>query len=159
MYINTKVMDSVFLHTDMSITRLCEILGVTVRRVQYYWANTFSAAERKARRFRCKEGQHYNVGYSHPNWSGGEVYNLGYKFVVAPSWYTGSVTKVTGYVREHILVYCEANGLTELPIGYCVHHVDEDKLNNALSNLKLMTRSDHTTLHCARRREGGRHLH
>lgn len=31
--------------------------------------------------------------------------------------------------------------------GLVIHHVDEDKLNNALSNLKYITRSEHTTLH------------
>lgn len=31
--------------------------------------------------------------------------------------------------------------------GECVHHKDENKQNNSVDNLRLMTRSDHTKLH------------
>ena len=29
----------------------------------------------------------------------------------------------------------------------CVHHIDRDKTNNNISNLRLMTKSDHVKLH------------
>jgi len=44
-------------------------------------------------------------------------------------------------------IYCEAYGLTEIPTGYCVHHIDCDPWNNDVDNLMLLTRSEHTILH------------
>lgn len=40
------------------------------------------------------------------------------------------------------------------PLGYleCVHHIDENPRNNDLSNLKIMTREDHASLHTAGKR-------
>ena len=35
----------------------------------------------------------------------------------------------------------------KLITGEVVHHIDGNKLNNTLSNLQLMTKSTHTTLH------------
>lgn len=34
-----------------------------------------------------------------------------------------------------------------IPEGYVVHHIDEDRTNNILENLEIMTRSEHTRLH------------
>lgn len=35
----------------------------------------------------------------------------------------------------------------EIPAGYEIHHVDEDKSNNAVSNLQLLTKSEHLLIH------------
>jgi len=35
----------------------------------------------------------------------------------------------------------------EIPVGYDVHHKDENKSNNAVDNLELLTTEDHTRLH------------
>lgn len=34
-----------------------------------------------------------------------------------------------------------------IPLGYEVHHKDEDKRNNALNNLELLTEADHAAAH------------
>jgi hypothetical protein len=34
-----------------------------------------------------------------------------------------------------------------IPVGYDVHHLDEDKHNNRIENLALLTKSEHTKLH------------
>lgn len=34
-----------------------------------------------------------------------------------------------------------------IPPGYDVHHKDENKLNDIIENLELLTRSEHTTAH------------
>ena len=36
-----------------------------------------------------------------------------------------------------------------------IHHIDGNKSNNSLTNLKIMTRSEHSRLHMLKRMEGG----
>ena len=51
----------------------------------------------------------------------------------------------TEQLRIHVEVWSYFNGRP--PEGYIVHHIDLDPSNNELSNLELMTRSEHITLH------------
>lgn len=48
-------------------------------------------------------------------------------------------------VSLHRLVWEQANG--PIPDGYIVHHIDEDKMNNVLSNLQLVTHAEHSKIH------------
>lgn len=62
----------------------------------------------------------------------------------------GSGTRPGNYVKrnsrhEHRVVWEEKNG--PIPHGCVIHHVDENPRNNALENLQLMSRSDHTRHH------------
>jgi len=50
-----------------------------------------------------------------------------------------------GWVYQHMLVL-EKLGI-EIHNGYEVHHLDEDKQNNHVSNLIVLTKADHTKLH------------
>jgi hypothetical protein len=71
--------------------------------------------------------------------------------------YKGSVSDHKGYLTEpdgqggrvfqHRLVIQQALGLTELPEGWHVHHIDGDPLNNSLDNLALVTPAGHAELH------------
>lgn len=73
-----------------------------------------------------------------------------YKLVRMPTWYTGKPSNVAdGYatVHEHKVVYCEAHGLTEIPSGYVVHHINGDPRDNRIENLQLMTRAEHAKHH------------
>ena len=45
----------------------------------------------------------------------------------------------------HQAVWEHFNG--EIPKGYIIHHIDGDKSNNEISNLQLMTQSEHKKLH------------
>ena len=47
--------------------------------------------------------------------------------------------------RMHVYVWEFYNG--PVPEGYHVHHIDEDKSNNDISNLKIMPGSDHVSMH------------
>ena len=47
--------------------------------------------------------------------------------------------------KLHRYIYSYFNGPIEK--GYDVHHIDENKLNNDISNLTLLTHSEHTILH------------
>lgn len=51
-----------------------------------------------------------------------------------------------GYVRKHIHVM-ECHLGRRLTKDEVVHHIDQDKRNNDLSNLQLMTNAEHTALH------------
>ena len=55
-------------------------------------------------------------------------------------------------VKEHIKIMQEYLG-RKLYKYEVVHHIDGDKLNNNLSNLKLMTRRKHAALHRALRKK------
>lgn len=69
----------------------------------------------------------------------------GYLLAVKPKWYTGRVK--SKHIFAHHLVMCQALGRTEIPKGWCVHHVDFNKKNNHINNLALMTVSAHAKLH------------
>ena len=69
----------------------------------------------------------------------------GYLQEVKPEWYTGR--RGSKHVFKHHLVVCEALGLTCIPKGFVVHHVDGDPKNNELNNLALLTASAHSRLH------------
>ena len=45
----------------------------------------------------------------------------------------------------HRLIYEEHYG--KIPKGYFVHHKNEDKLDNRIENLELMSRAEHSALH------------
>lgn len=51
----------------------------------------------------------------------------------------------------HRYVWQKHNG--EIPKGYIVHHIDEDKENNDISNLMLMSLSEHSSKHTRERIE------
>ena len=64
------------------------------------------------------------------------------------------ITKVRGYltcvinckqVGLHTLLY--ENFIGEIPTGYVVHHINENKLDNRLNNLVCMSREEHIKHH------------
>lgn len=73
------------------------------------------------------------------------VLRKGYRFIDAPNWYCGK--KHGNKVREHTVIMCLNMGVTEIPKGYAVHHIDGDKLNNTSLNLMLITHSRHSHIH------------
>jgi len=54
------------------------------------------------------------------------------------------------YEYVHRIVMAEALGMTKLPEWVEVHHIDEDKTNNALDNLAVVTKKGHRYLHAKR---------
>lgn len=56
------------------------------------------------------------------------------------------IANAAGKVLEHVFVMYKAIG-RQLNPGECVHHVDRDRTNNDLSNLRLMTIAEHALLH------------
>lgn len=80
--------------------------------------------------------------------SGGIRYtSKGYRQVLAP-WHPRADSE--GYVLEHIIVWEQATGLS-VPDNCCVHHMNEDKKDNRISNLCLMQIGAHTSYHNSKR--------
>lgn len=42
-----------------------------------------------------------------------------------------------------------SNGVSEVPFGHVIHHKDHNRTNDELSNLQLMTESDHDAYHAS----------
>jgi hypothetical protein len=60
-----------------------------------------------------------------------------------------------GYAYEHLIVWVAAGN--RLPrADELIHHRDENKQNNRLSNLQLITRSEHGVLHSSTRKRDER---
>lgn len=140
------------IHTLLTTTELpyehiaakVNVSEVTVRR---YAKKFLTEEERKARIFKtysnCKSLE------NNPLWKGEEldyVNNMGYRYVRAPEWWEGFKNRCT-YALEHQVVYAAKKGLTCIPEGYDIHHVDGDKLNNEPENLVMMKYWVHVTLH------------
>lgn len=73
-------------------------------------------------------------------------------------YYLGNV-KVPGRnrrypMRAHVYVWISHNG--EIPKGYQVHHKDENKANNDISNLELLSTEDHLSFHGYKRSKQSR---
>lgn len=70
-------------------------------------------------------------------------YYNGVKFVYYPS--TGYfVNPRTNMLMHRFIWMCEKG---DIPEGYDVHHLDHNKFNNDISNLTLLTRSEHIKQH------------
>jgi hypothetical protein len=50
-------------------------------------------------------------------------------------------------VSEHCREMCIALGIFTIPKGFIIHHLDENKLNNDIHNLALMSITAHNRLH------------
>ena len=68
---------------------------------------------------------------------------LGYMYCYQPDHFCANKA---GKVYQHILVMVEHIG-RPLYENECVHHIDRIRSNNELSNLLLLTRSEHALLH------------
>lgn len=79
-----------------------------------------------------------------------KISNHGYKLIYKPN---HPRANHAGYVFEHILVMENKIGRPlkfygfKHPNNEVCHHIDRDKLNNNINNLKLMTDREHARLH------------
>jgi hypothetical protein len=140
-------------HTDTTIVEIAKEIGSSTGPVQRYIVAHYTEDERYERKTRTygnsKLGDKNPMtglhGDLHPNYKGEVSDGRGYIMILKPEWYTGR--KGSRHVFVHTVMMCEALGLTELPAGFIVHHVDEDPTHNDLDNFALMTVGAHTRLH------------
>lgn len=149
-----KIVCEYFDDTSLTLEQIAETTGLGYKRVWNAVARNYTQEERKARK--VKNYRESKLGDKNPmtgknmeahhNWNGGEVLDgKGYVMIRKPEWYTGR--KGSKYIFKHTAVMCEALGLTELPSGWVIHHIDHNPLNNELTNLALLTNEAHLRLH------------
>ena len=71
------------------------------------------------------------------------VDNRGYKVFSVPA--KDSASGKRKHMPVHRFLYEQVYG--PIPKGYHIHHKDENKLNNSLNNLEMLSNSDHRRLH------------
>lgn len=121
--------------------------------IKKIWLTEFNEAQFRARTSRLcrlhKIGSRNPMsgksGIDHPRAVERSVKSGGYIEVFTPEWYTGRSDH--GKTYEHIIVYCEHNGITEVPTGMVIHHLDENKQNNDPRNLIMLSIQDHRRIH------------
>ena len=84
------------------------------------------------------------TGKNHPSWKGGRIIDKdGYILIHKPE-HPNSFGR--GYICEHRLIMEEYLG-RYLTKDEVVHHINENKQDNRIENLELMTKSEHRRLH------------
>lgn len=68
---------------------------------------------------------------------------LGYKYCYAPK---HPLANKSGKIYEHVYIMSKFIG-RPLYDNECVHHIDRNRSNNSIDNLRLMTKEDHVKLH------------
>lgn len=83
------------------------------------------------------------LGENNPMWNGGRTIKCGYVCLHKPE---HPFCNSNGYIKEHRLIMEEHLGRT-LNREEHIHHRNNNKLDNRLSNLQLVTNSEHIKLH------------
>lgn len=87
-----------------------------------------------------KEAHRCTAGVNHPSWKGGKHQTPdGYIAIHQPD---NPHADVSGYVREHRLVWQQRHDEL-LPSDWIVHHLNGDRTDNRIENLKAMPRKGH----------------
>jgi ribosomal silencing factor RsfS len=140
-------------HSDLGVQTIMQMYNRDYYTIKKIWLTEYHEGQFKARTSRLcrihkigdKNPMYGKAGMQHHNAKEENTTSGGYIEVFAPNWYTGA--QDTGKVLQHILVYCEHNGLSCLPAGLVVHHLDENKQNNHPDNLVLLSIPDHRRIH------------
>lgn len=132
--------------SGMSMMDIANLLGITPSGVRKYFIKYGIPRVSRTHRFETDASKN-------PNWRGGRrICSNGYISIYCPDHPNASVRKT---MYEHQLVM-EAHIGRYLEKGEVVHHIDGDKSNNDISNLLLLSSSDHAKLHAILKRSAER---
>lgn len=151
------VVSNLFRTTELTIAEIADAAWVSNSTATEIIKRNFSTEERRERKRKIyansklgdKNPMTGKCGEHHHRYKGEVADGNGYIMILKPEWYTGR--RGSKHVFQHTVVMCEHLGLTELPAGFVVHHIDEVKTNNDISNLALLTVAAHARLHALER--------
>lgn len=87
-------------------------------------------------------------GSDHHRWNAGRILNED-GYVKVRVGIEHPLADPNGYAYEHLVVWCSA-GNPRPDSGELLHHRNEDRTDNRISNIELMPRGDHNAEHLAR---------
>ena len=141
-----KYLTRLYFKEKYSINKISEILGITqsaTRRYVKQYDIPLYNQKTSAKLFCSKE--------KNPSWNGGKhLKNNGYIEIYSPN---HPYSDKRGYVYEHRLVVEKHIGRYLLP-EEIVHHKDLNKTNNDISNLQIVTNSEHRKIHALLKQRG-----
>lgn len=105
--------------------------------------------KRKSYTGRCQHCHATKSGELHHRWRGGRHLGSDARYVyltISKDDRFASMRNLRGEIAEHRLVIAQYIG-RPLTANEDVHHIDGNRLNNSLLNLKLLSDGDHSRLH------------
>lgn len=126
-------LQKLYVEENMTAEKLAKHYGCSVHSMRYHLKN-----------MNVNKGGYYKV-----KGVGGKVKNMGYIYVYYPD---HKNCNGSGYVAEHRLVVEKHIG-RYLTNDEIVHHINENKSDNRIENLQVMTTSEHIKLHNKLRKE------
>ena len=144
---------NLFLNTNNTLQDIVKESRLEYWEMQNILNDNFTEEQQKARKRKLyslskigtKNPMKDKCNIEHPRYKGIVDDGNGYLMCLKPDWYTGRIK--SKYVFVHSVVMCEYLGITEIPKGFCVHHINGDKKDNDISNLALLNISAHSKLH------------
>lgn len=156
-----KYVCDMYMNTNITIQDLCKDAKLPNYAIQIVLDRNFTQQERDSRKSKLyrlsKLGTNNPMsgkcGELHHNYKGLVEDGNGYLLILKPDWYTGRCN--SKHIFYHHYVMCKHLGITQIPKGFVVHHIDYNKKNNDISNLALVTISAHGRLHSLERQMQG----
>lgn len=125
-----------------SSTEISDIIGCAPALVSIHVKNMgISRSCKEAQLLRSKQGK--SSGPNSPGWRGGRFIAHGYVHLYMPDHH---LANPKGYVREHRLVWEQANGKRLTP-DMSVHHLNGIKDDNRPENLIALPNTEHSKTH------------